>query len=354
MDEQEKKIDSRKVIKISRKKFIITTVIVVVILILVFLSRYFLSSLFVGGPTSINLGSLPPINMPGSYEKETRINNLMSDGQYGGGYQQPDITDTREFLKTNYSANIQTRKVKDVTTEVKNIIKGADGRIDNIHSSEKNGFISFVVPKSNFEVFKNEIESITHKKLFTDNESSQNLLSQKQGIESTTESIINTLENLNNQKNNLAIDHQNKVNIINREITRIKNELATIRLAISSTTDQTALYTLRNQETSLINQESTQKKLLSNENSSFTIQNQNLENSISYQNSNLTNINKVDGQFTDNIETVNGSVNITWVNLWEIAKIFSPISPIIIIIFIVLVIGYYLKRKNYIPRVEFQ
>ncbi len=112
MDEQEKKIDSRKVIKISRKKFIITTVIVVVILILVFLSRYFLSSLFVGGPTSINLGSLPPINMPGSYEKETRINNLMSDGQYGGGYQQPDITDTREFLKQTIRPTSKLEKLK--------------------------------------------------------------------------------------------------------------------------------------------------------------------------------------------------------------------------------------------------
>jgi hypothetical protein len=82
------------------------------------------------------------------------------------------------------------------------------------------------------------------------------------------------------------------------------------------------------------------------------IQKQNLDNLIANSNNNLTNINKQDSQFTDNIETVNGSINVNWVSLWEIATIFSPISPVIIIIILIILIWIILKRSGFIPRIE--
>jgi hypothetical protein len=282
------------------------------------------------------------------------MNSLSPSDIYYREDNQPSISDTREFLKTNYSANIKTRKVQDVTTEVKNIVKGADGRVDSISSNEKRGYISFVVPKSKFEAFKNEIEKITHKKLFTENESSQNLLIQKQGIEEQTTNIVNTLSNLKSQKEALNTKHTQTVTTINKELARIKNELTTLRTIIATTTEPTSLSSLRIQETSYIQKDSTQRKKLSDENSNYVIQSQNLDNSISNYNNNLANISKQDSQFTDNIETVNGSVSVEWINLWQLARVFSPIPPLLVILILVILAWIYLSRKNYIPRVEFQ
>jgi len=112
--------------------------------------------------------------------------------------------------------------------------------------------------------------------------------------------------------------------------------------------------TLRNQETSLVNQDAIQRQKLNTENSNYSTQKQNLENLIANHDGNLTDVNKQNAQFTDNIETVNGFINVRWVSLWEIATIFSPISPIIIIIILIIIVWIYLRHIGYIPRVEWQ
>lgn len=352
MDEikQEVQVGSRKVIKISKKRFKITIVIVVIFLILLALGTFSVLTRTLGvgrvGKSMNNVNILPSL-------PSDMMESSIPDNYYGRGSEQPSISDTREFLKTGYNATIKTRNVSDVVKDVKNIVKGSDGRVDNSNSSEKYGYVSFVVPKSNFDTFKDEMESITHKKLYTESISEQNLLSQKQGIEEQTGNIVNTLENLQNQKTALASKHAQTISTINKELARLKTELTSLRAVISETTDPQVLAQLRIQENSLLKQESTQKQNLASENSSYAIQSQNLENSINKSNNNLTNVNKQDSQFTDNIETVNGYVSVNWVSLWQMAKIFSPISPTIIIIILVILIGFYLNHKKKIPKVEF-
>jgi hypothetical protein len=79
-----------------------------------------------------------------------------------------------------------------------------------------------------------------------------------------------------------------------------------------------------------------------------------VESSKNEQEKNLANINKQDNQFADNIETVNGSVRITWISMWQMVKIFSPIHPTFIIIILGIVLGVFLNRKGKIPKVEFE
>lgn len=355
------KVEARKVIKISKKKFKIIIIVAVIILLVIVLGALgIMRGLF--GVGSYN--ARPMMNIAEDEGITTSIMNPLGSSEKGvsdyyqpndwRGSQQPSISDTREFLKVNYSASIETRDVEKVTTDVKNIIKGADGRIDNISSSEKRGYISFVVAKSKFEAFKSEIENITHKKLFVENESSQNLLTQKQSIEEQTTNIVNTLANLKNQKDTLNAKHIQTVGTINKEIARIQKELTAVRTSIAITTDPTLLTSLRSQETSYVGQDATQRKKLNDENNSYVVQSQSLDNSISNYNNNLTNINKVDSQFTDNIETVNGTISVQWVSLWQIARIFSPIPPFLIIVILVILGWIYLRHKSYIPKVEFQ
>lgn len=338
-----KKPDTRRVIRISRTKFIIVSIVVIIVAFLWYSSTRILYNTF---------GTSSAPAMQGVSNLSSESTRSMPDSYYPVNPQTPSITDTREFLKTSFSATIKTRDVPGVVTDVKNIIKGADGRIDNIYSSEKSGQISFVVAKSKFDAFRNEIEAITHEKLYSESVSSQNMLSQKQGIEGQTSNIVNTLDNLTQQKDALTTKHNQAINSIKSELARIQAELVTVRANIWNATDPQVISSLRNQETSLVNQDAVQRQRTITENNSYSTQKQNLDSLIANYNSSLTDVNKQDSQFTDNIETVNGTIYVNWVSLWELAKIFSPISPIIIIIILIILAWIYLKHIGYIPRVE--
>lgn len=260
------------------------------------------------------------------------------------------IDDTREFLKTSYSSIIKTRDVQSVVTSVKNIVKGNDGRVDNISSSELNGYVYFVVPKSKFEAFRTEVEALTHKKLYSENSSSQNLLGQKQSIEEQTGNIKKSLESLEAQKEALKVSHAKTVATINKELQSIRTQLASIRKQIAETTDNDALNSLRSQESSYVSRETMQKQKLSTENSQYTAQNSSLETQITYQNTNLENVNKQDENFTENIETVDGSVDVRWVSIWQLIKIFSPIPAEILVALLVIIIWNILAKLNVVPK----
>lgn len=341
---------TRKVIRISRKWLITAIVLIVVVLIAWYVGsknmRYYGTA-----PTSNYLPSMSAPNI--GISSESKANGMPR--YYDGGSGQPTITDTREFLKTSFSATIKTRDVAEVVTDVKNIVKGADGRVDNLYSSEKSGSVTFVIAKSKFDAFKTEIEALTHRKLYTETISSQNLLSQKQGIEQQTTSVVTTLANLKSQKEALIASHTQTLQMINRELARIAANLATVRLDISlitSTTSQTVIDSLRSQEAVLVSQDAVQRQKLSSENSTYTAQSKYLDAQIANQDSNLTQVIKQDTQFTDNIETVNGTVYVSWISLWDMAGIFSPISPTIIVVILVILVLIFLSRKGYIPKIE--
>lgn len=317
------------------------------------------------GPEQLNRSAIPCVPNPeigidcggggaelfsvGSSFGRSKSSNRLPPMYDGGG--QASISDTREFLKTSYNSTIKTRDVNDVVRYVKNAINGADGRIDSLSVSEKYGSISFVVAKSKFEDFRTEIEALTHEKLYTEGISSENLLTQKQGIEEQQENTVNSLESLLSQRDSLVAKHSQAVSSLNKEITRIGKELVSVRASMKTETDSILLASLYNQENSLIQQETLQKKNLTNENSTYATKKQNLDNMINNENNNLANINEVDDQFMDNVETVNGYINVQWISLWEMARIFSPIHPIFVIIILLILAWVFLRKSSFVPKV---
>ena len=335
--------ETGKVIRISKKKSLITVIILAVI-ILITLGLYRMLGTTYGGVRSYNSIALPTVpsgGINGGYYPEPYYNN------------QPDITDTREFLKTSYSAQIKTREVSSIITNIKNAVKGAEGRVDNINTSEKSGYISFVVPKTNFDEFKNEVQNIAGAKLYTENISSQNLLGEKQGIEQQGQVITQSLADLQKSKKILDSKHTAIIKSITNDLVNVEKELANVRLMESTTEDPTDLSQLRSQESEYIHRESILKQNQDAENKSYALESNSLQNQIAQANNNLTNNIKQDTTFTNNIETINGYINVNWVSLWEMAKIFSPIHPTIIVIILVLLILYFLKRIKVIPKIQF-
>jgi hypothetical protein len=339
-------IKNRKVLRISRKKMMIALGAIVLLFILGFI---LIRSDYDHRQTSQNfdfevsgIANLPSESKTGSapdyYRNQYQVN--------------PTIEDTREFLKTSYSAEIKTRKVKDTMREIKNAINNADGRIDRLNENEKSGNLNFAIPKSNFENFKDEIEGITNEKLIIENISSENLLSQKQSIEEEQANAENNLTQLEKQQENLITKHNQTIASLNKELTSVQNSLNTIELLIASALRQEQVDSLLSQKTILIQQKATLNKQLTTENASFNASNQNLKNQIDWANSQITSAQSKDVKFTNNIETVNGYISVRTISLWQLARILSPIPPVLVIIVLVIALWYFLKRKQFLPIIQ--
>ncbi|NVN97178.1 hypothetical protein HXX01_03025 [Candidatus Nomurabacteria bacterium] len=343
---EENKKTERKVIRISRKKLIWGIVVLVLILI---------AGGYIYIRNSAKTGRYPMYESVGSLDSsfKSTSNSIMPSRPYDDNYryqnQNPSITDTREFLKTSYNSTLKTRDVSGVTTQVKNTIKAADGRVDNFYSSEKYGRISFVVAKSKFEAFKNEIEGIVHKKLYTESISSENLLGEKQGIEGQLSDANQSLDSLISQRTELTNSHNKTSSSLSKDLDRINGELSKLSDNMLVEKNAQTLISLQNQKTLLNGQYADEKQKLIEENKNYVVTKQNLDQMISGESGSIKNIKKQDGQFTDNIETVNGYIVIEWCSFWEMATIFSPVHPtlVIIILIIVSIIGF---RKR-LPKV---
>lgn len=259
------------------------------------------------------------------------------------------IADTREFMKVSYSGNIKTRDVKDTARDVRGIIRDMEGRVDSENVNEKYGYINFVIPKSNFDDFRDEIESITHKKLYTENTSSQNLLSQKQNIEEQNNITTKSLIELQNELKTLSVKHTQTVATLKKELATIQKQLADTRKRISETKDSSLLTNLYLQESYEQTGENQANQRINSENTQYANQKNALDQAISANKGTLQNIATQDQKFTENVETVNGSINIQWVNLWQLAQIFSPIPPLLVIVFLLVVIWYILRKMNKVP-----
>ena len=135
--------------------------------------------------------AIAPAAMPASRgyaeESDSSIANQAYKGMMPEYYPYPQPTvpanDIREFLRTDYSAQIRTRNTTDLTRRVETTVRGFGGRVDNSRSSSKWGSVTFVVPASKFEAFRDEIESFVGSRLIETEISTENLLSEKLSIE---------------------------------------------------------------------------------------------------------------------------------------------------------------------------
>ncbi|MDO8729265.1 MAG: DUF4349 domain-containing protein [bacterium] len=316
----------QKTIRVSRKKLFW----IVIILIIIGLwwayqePRYQILPAMMSGGYGVSDIVSPSTSAP----KSPIMENL--GAIYPDYYRQnPDITDTRQFLKTSFSAEIKTRDVKDMVRDVRGIIRDVEGRIDNAQESEKYSYVSFVVPKSRFDAFRDEIENLTHERLITVNESSENLLGQKQSIEEQMQNATSTLADLQKQKIALATRHNQTLASLNAQLVALQNQ-------VPYPTEQAFAI----------------QQNIDSENKSYSSQNQNLANSINQYKALITGIEKQDTQFANNIETVNGYISVNWVTYWQVTKIFSPIHPSIILIILAIILWKVLGRAGVVPKIE--
>lgn len=229
-------------------------------------------------------------------QPQTIANGVIAPDYYPYPGPGGDITDTREFLKIGYNAAIRTRHISDLSQTIRNIIRGVDGRIDSINISEKSGYVSFAVPASKFDAFQSQIKGLVGAKFIIETINTQNLLPQKQSIEEQQAAITTQLANLRASRN------------------RLQQQLA-------ASQDEQEQISLRARIASLNAQINTTQTNLANTNK----QNQNLLN---------------------NVATVNGTISLQWISIWEIISLYAGPYWLPILLAIAAVLAYLNHRRG--------
>lgn len=262
------------------------------------------------------------------------------------------VEDTREFMKTSYTGTLKTRDVSGVTRDSEEIIRNSGGRVDSLNKTDKSGYISFVIPKSNLFEFKYQIEQLTHKKLYVEGSSSINLLNQKQGIENRTEDANETLYRLEAQKEELDSAHAQRISSLNSQIFNLESSIDTLTSQIPAVDDATdsEIAWYESQIAGMQSQLSQLKRDKSNENNSYNSQSSNLLSRIGNAENRLDMLDEEDQDFTENIETVNGTLRIQWISIWNLVKEFSPIPMGINVLILTILCWRILQKIKIIPR----
>jgi len=233
---------------------------------------------------------------------------------------QPPISDTREFLKVNYNATIRTRQVDDLTQHTQTLIRGFGGRIDSVSSSSQSGYISFVLPVNQFEAFKLEIKSLTYAKFLTEQLTTQNLLPQKQMIETQANGAQKNLRQLQDEQTQLVTNHNRLIASLRSQLSSIAKQLASLRVEV--TNDPTRQAQIAARIEILLGQQQSLQARLANENTAYASQRDSLDSQIKDAQSTLNNIQQEDKNLLDNVVTVQGTISLQWISILEIISLY--------------------------------
>ncbi|MDP1690279.1 MAG: DUF4349 domain-containing protein [bacterium] len=214
-------------------------------------------------------------------------------------YPNPDVpvTDTREFLKIYYNASMQTRDVPALTRRVETTVRGYDGRIDNESSAEKYGYVSFALPQVKYDAFRAELESLVGSRFIKLNVSSQNLLSQKVSIEEQQKRADTALADYTAARQKLVSAHASTVQALQAKIDAPE----------TTASDRTLL-----------------QKQLADENAFYASRLNNADANIKYAQDWVKGVQTQDATLLANVATVNGTVSISWISLWDMALLYLP------------------------------
>lgn len=254
-------------------------------------------------------------------------------------------SDTREFLKTDYSASIQTRNVQDLAGRIQTTVRGFGGRVDSGSNSAQSGFISFVVPAGQFEAFRQQIKGLVNYRFYSETTQTQNLLPQKRDIEDQQNQTNSTLTQLQSDKNQLTQNHSRTAASLNLQIRAAGKKLADLQNQI--TTDVNLALQIEAQKKDLAIQIKNLRNRLSVENYNYSNQLDSLNSQIQDQQNILDNLNAQTNNLLDNVATVNGSISLNWISLWSVFNLYVSSgywAPGLLLI--LAVAAYWISRKQ--------
>jgi hypothetical protein len=277
-------------------------------------------------------------------EKSSHVTLLSSSGG-------SPIEDTREFMKTDYSATIKTRHVDTDGKKIKLLVRGYGGLVNYISLGNQNGFISFAIPKSEFESFHDDLKEIADGRYLIEQQSDVNLLNQKKILETQTSKTNESLQNLKKSLETVTEEHNRIILQIDSNVRFYANEKQTIASQLEK--NQNNREDLQIQLTRVNQNIQTNQTKLETENQVFSSQEQSIKSQISSTESALDSLREKDQQFTNTIETVAGNIKLQWVSFTDIIGLYLPKQWLPISFFLLAVVTLISSRYRTVDQEKF-
>ncbi len=277
-------------------------------------------------------------------EKRSRGTLLSSSGG-------SPIEDTREFMKTDYSATIKTRHVDTDGKKIKLLVRGYGGLVNNISLGDEKGFISFAIPKSEFESFRDDLKEIADGRYLVEQKSDANLLNQKKILETQTRKTNESLQNLKKSLETVTEEHNRISSQIETNLRFYANEKQNIANQLNKNPNDKE--EIQRQLTRVNQNIQTNQTKLENENQVFSNQEQSIKSQISSTESALDSLKEKDRQFTNTIETVTGNIKLQWVSFTDIIGLYLPKQWLPISFFLLAVVTVISSRYRTVDQEKF-
>lgn len=224
-----------------------------------------------------------------------------------------------------------------LTRRVETTVRGHEGRIDNTSSSDQSGYVQFVVPMSQFDDFRNEIEAMVGPKFISIQVSQQNMLPQKQDIEQVQASVEKNISDLQAAKQKAVTAHTNKAASLQSQINQKQARLS----AIQNNTDAAS----QSEAAQIRSDIGTLQSQLSSENASYANTRDSYDQQIKYANTSLTAVKTQDQHLLDSVATVRGTISLQWISYWDIAHLYLPGNWIPGIMVVLAIIAFLYERR---------
>ena len=262
------------------------------------------------------------------------------------GPDNPPISDTREFLKTDYDATIKTRHVQDIGRHIQTMIRGYDGRIDSASLREEYGNISFVIPKKNLADVSADISSLVGNKFIIEGLTTQNMLSQKRAIEDATVSNSAELKNLEAKQTELTNTHTKTLQNLNFQLSDINHQIFNVNQQIATTENKDEIVALTQTKNNLLAERARLQNLINQENQNYNNQLSNLKYQIDATKQQLSSLAKQDKNVLDTVETVRGNISLEQISIWGVLDMYvgGYGSAILVIPAIILLFAWHRHR----------
>ncbi len=256
------------------------------------------------------------------------------------------ISDTREYLKTDYNASISTRHVATTSRRIQTMIRGYGGRIESGDIQAEYSYVHFAIPQDKLENFRTELHQQTGERFIVESTQFTNLLSQKQNIEKQVQDTEQTLLQIEAHRAQETSRHDTNVKNMKQQLVRINNNIQTVesRLQLEGENDPHRT-TDEKLHSSLLSERYYLKQNLQNENANFTRTLNQLNTQKTQANSQRTNLETKNTDLLENVATVNGTITIDFISIPQIIDLYIPYSKLWFFILGIAMI-WYVKRDR--------
>ena len=237
------------------------------------------------------------------------------------------INDTREFLKINYSATLKTRNTVETVKKAEDVVRASGGRVDGASDAESSSYVKFSVPAAQFENFQNQIKGLVNARLFSEEKSVTNMLSKKQDIEAGQNDAQSKISEIKSRKAKIVKNHNEIVASNDDQLAQLEIEVRDLKIEYQKAkpSRKTAILVRLSEITA---EENVILLDYDTEDADFSAKVSVVNKELESAGATIDEINAQDVSFTEDIATVDGTLYIEHVNIYEFADAYVP-GPLI-------------------------